>query len=234
MAILFEIAYSMAGSDMFLFHELGGLVVKAVWVILVLDVIIGIGYSICSIEEYVSSRESHEEWYQNDMTYWNNAKSNYENSQRNLPIYRNQLAKCREEIKNAERECSNVYSPNIIALQFRDVYSATYLYRYFSTSMEDDLDKIIQTLLLDKIQNTLLQIKDELRNIFDSLSSMNCYLSCMSSEIKSISSTTEATQKSIANMETNDELKMNYLNMIRCNTGLTAYVSTANFLNSFR
>ena len=100
--------------------------------------------------------------------------------------------------------------------------------------MEDDLDKIIQTLLLDKIQNTLLQIKDELRNIFDSLSSMNCYLSCMSSEIKSISSTTEATQKSIANMETNDELKMNYLNMIRCNTGLTAYVSTANFLNSFR
>lgn len=142
----------------------------------------------------------------------------------NIKIEYNQVCKKRKEI----------YSANIIPDQYRDVYSVTYLYRYFSTSKENDLDKVIQTLLLDNIQHTLIDIKEEIISINSSFTSMNNYLNNITGKINELNFTSLENQKKIAEIEKNSELQNNYLDVIKCNTKAAAYFNAATYLNSFR
>ena len=62
-----------------------------------------------------------------------------------LEQQRQYLVKRRKEAAELSKD---LYDINIIPSRFRNIYPISYLYYYFSTSREDDLYKIIQTMLL--------------------------------------------------------------------------------------
>lgn len=54
-------------------------------------------------------------------------------------------------LQEAKEKLQSVYSANIIPNKYRSVYVAYYLYDYISSSHETDIDRVLQTMLLDQI-----------------------------------------------------------------------------------
>lgn len=54
-------------------------------------------------------------------------------------------------LQEAKEKLQSVYSVNIIPNKYRSVYVAYYLYDYISSSHETDIDRVLQTMLLEQI-----------------------------------------------------------------------------------
>ena len=54
-------------------------------------------------------------------------------------------------LQEAKENLQSVYSVNIIPNKYRSVYVAYYLYDYINSSHETDIDRVLQTMLLDQI-----------------------------------------------------------------------------------
>ena len=54
-------------------------------------------------------------------------------------------------LQEAKEKLQSVYSANIIPNKYRSVYVAYYLYDYISSSHETDIDRVLQTMLLEQI-----------------------------------------------------------------------------------
>lgn len=214
------------------------------------------------IRNYNSDIKSAQEDYKSRVTFHNSqlkTAREYEASLSSLTRDRNDAI---TQLKRTQDELSTAYGVNIIPNKYRNIYAAYYLYDYFSSSRETDLDKILQTMLLDKIVDKLDHIISQQQDIIlnqrmtmaiqekQSEQFQQSHLAQMQSMARieknqqlqndSQKKLTEqllqnrhAQMESIARMEKNQQLQNDYLAMIDTNARTTNYFVTADYINKY-
>lgn len=147
-------------------------------------------------------------------------KSALSGFQRHLTILKNRL-------DDAEEIRTKIYGVNVIPGKYRNKYVAYYLYDYFNTSRENDLDKIIQTLLLDEIKQRLDKIIVQNEEI---LLNQRVQIALQERQNRAIAENHREELQNIARLERNQELQIDYQNMIAKNQELTNFFLAADYL----
>ena len=122
------------------------------------------------------------------------------------------------------------YGVNIIPNKYRDIYVAYYLYDYFSSSRETDLDKILQTMLLDQIVERLDRIIDQQEEI---ILNQRMAMALQEKQSEQLQQNHRAQLQAIARVEQNQQLQNDYLAMIDTNTRITNFFVTADYINKY-
>lgn len=142
-----------------------------------------------------------------------------------------ELATLKSRLDEARKMRSKVYSVNIIAGNYRNKYAAYYLYDYFRTSRETDLDKIIQTLLLEEIKEKL----DNIIALYEEMIFVQRYqVALQEQQNKAISDNHIRELQQIARLERNQQLQIDYQNMIAQNQQLTNFFLAADYIQKYR
>lgn len=134
-------------------------------------------------------------------------------------------------MKEAEKLRSDTYSVNIIPSRYRTIHAAYYLYDYFESGRETDLDKIIQTMLLDEIiprmDKLIMQNQEILLN-------QRRQLALQEQQNRAIAKNHREQMRRIARMERNQELQLDYQRMIERNQEVTNFFLAADYLERHR
>ncbi|WP_455501165.1 hypothetical protein [Gemmiger sp.] len=125
---------------------------------------------------------------------------------------------------------TTAYGVNIIPNKYRDIYVAYYLYDYFSSSRETDLDKVLQTMLLDQIVERLDRIIDQQEEI---ILNQRMELALQEKQSAQLQENHRAQLQAIARVEQNQQLQSDYLAMIDTNTRITNFFVTADYINKY-
>lgn len=149
--------------------------------------------------------------------------SRLKHAEQNIDVVKRQLY-------NARNLRQQVYGVNIIPKQYRNVYAAYYLYDYFSTSRETDLDRVIQTLLLDEIKQRLDKIISQMEEM---ILNQRYQTALQEKQNAMIASNHREQMNRIARMERNQELQMDYQNMIAQNQNVTNFILTLDYLQKY-
>ena len=159
---------------------------------------------------------------------WRAQKSGWKASSDKLRAKQNQAEKNLDMAKTLR---AKLYSVNIIATKYRSIHAAYYLYDYFSTSRETDLDKIIQTMLLEEIIQRLDKIIAQLQDV---LLNQRRQIAIQDSQNRMIAENHREEMKRIANMEKNQELQLDYQHMIERNQEVTNFFLAADYIERHR
>lgn len=144
--------------------------------------------------------------------------------QRELQELHNHLIKAR----NLRHE---VYSVNIIPSRYRNVHVAYYLYDFFYSSRETDLEKTIQTMLLDEIIQRLDQIIVQNEAI---LLNQRMQLAMQENQNRMMAENNRKELQAIARLEQNQQLQLDYQNMINANQMVTNFFLAADYIERHR
>lgn len=154
-----------------------------------------------------------------------------------LPARRAELDKARQELSalrtnyaNATTLRNRTYDINIVPRQYRNIYAVYYLYDFFSTSRENDLEKVIQTFVLEEIKQKLDKIIRQNENI---LLNQRVQLALQEQQNRVISENHRNELKQLAKMERNQELQLDYQKMITANQEVTNFLLAADFYKKY-
>jgi len=160
----------------------------------------------------------------------------YEENQKQLPALRYAEEKQHEATVSAKKRLDEVsqlrqtlYNVNIIPNRYRNVRVACYLYDYFNTSHENDLDKILQTMLLDEINQKMDKVLVKLEDI---IINQRYQIALQEKQNHMIQRNHEEEMRSLAKLAKNQELQSEYLQMIETNTSVTSFFTTANYFQT--
>lgn len=147
-----------------------------------------------------------------------------------LEIKRQELSALKIRLNEADATRKNIYSVDIIAKKYRDVSVAYYLYDYFNTSRETDLDRIIQTLLLDEIKQQLAKIIAQNEEI---ILTQRYQIALQEQQNRIATENHRRELQQFARLERNQELQTDYLNMIEANQETTNFFLAADYINKY-
>lgn len=170
--------------------------------------ILALSFGIITLNKKQQSKNNLEAAYQMHHLTLEINKKNRAKIQDDLYQRRQDLATLTKRYSDAKKLRDNVYSVNIIPSIYRDKYAAYYLYDYFRTSHENDLDKIIQTLLLDEIRQKL--DKTIVQNEEIALA-QRYQIALQESQNKVIAENHQELLQKIAQLESNQELQQKML-----------------------
>ena len=163
--------------------------------------------------------------------------SHYENLMKQARYYQSHLDSftCSRDdsiihLKTVKNNLAAAYGVNIIPNKYRDIYVAYYLYDYFSSSRETDLDKILQTMLLDQIVERLDRIIDQQEEI---ILNQRMAMALQEKQSEQLQQNHRAQLQAIARVEQNQQLQNDYLAMIDTNTRITNFFVTADYINKY-
>jgi len=145
----------------------------------------------------------------------------------NLPAQRSLLQQNTQKLNELKSKLhkarilrENIYDVNIIPTQYRDIYSAYYLYDYFKSGRENDLDKIIQTMLLDEIRRQLQTVVMQNEQI---LLNQRMQIALQEKNNEMLAANHEQEMRQLAKMESNQQLQKDYQKMIMENQMVTNF-----------
>ncbi|MBP9990437.1 MAG: hypothetical protein KBT45_03310 [Bacteroidales bacterium] len=132
-----------------------------------------------------------------------------------------------EQLREAQKLRGAVYDVNIIPLKYRNLHVAYFLYDYINSCYENDLDKIIQTLLLDEIS----QKPDEMIAQNEEML-LNQRHQIAVQELQDPSETEQhrGELQQLAELEQNQELQGIYQTMIAKNKQVTDFFLAADYI----
>lgn len=133
-------------------------------------------------------------------------------------------------LQEAKENLQSVYSVNIIPNKYRSVYVAYYLYDYISSSHETDIDRVLQTMLLDQIIAKLDKIIAQQEEI---ILNQRMQLAKQDALLAQSKKQHEEQMKAISNLEENQQIQNDYLAMTEANTRITSYFVTADYINKY-
>lgn len=96
-------------------------------------------------------KEAVEETYQEEKKDYERMMALANEGRPDLPNQIDDYNAAVSHLQEAKENLQSVYSVNIIPNKYRSVYVAYYLYDYISSSHETDIDRVLQTMLLDQI-----------------------------------------------------------------------------------
>ena len=133
-------------------------------------------------------------------------------------------------LQEAKENLQSVYSVNIIPNKYRSVYVAYYLYDYINSSHETDIDRVLQTMLLDQIIAKLDKIIAQQEEI---ILNQRMQLAKQDALLAQSKKQHEEQMKAISNLEENQQMQNDYLAMTEANTRITSYFVTADYINKY-
>lgn len=203
-----------------------------------LGALVPIGIALIMIFGWISDdnaqQKSAQKKYETEMYWYEKEMQNNEVWRNNLPQYRIALQRERQYLDvlnqhliEARSLRNEVYGVNIIPSKYRTVHVAYYLYDYFVSCRENDLDKIIQTMLLDEIIQKLDKIIMQNEEII-----LNQRIQqAMQEQQNRIQAEHQRKElQAFARMERNQELQMDYQHMIAKNQVVTNFLLAAEYL----
>lgn len=177
-------------------------------------------------KEAKDNEEAAEYKYQKELAKYNACQQALERRTPEIRYFENAIAQYQQELKIAKQLLSNLYDVNIIPMQYRNIYSAVYLYQYFDTSLSNDIDAILQTFILEEIKakvDEIISLKREeliegrilIANQYTAIEAQNEHNSYMESKARQIAASME--EQTV------------YLSMIEADTRTNAFFSAANY-----
>lgn len=133
-----------------------------------------------------------------------------------------------KRIKEVETLRKEVYDSNIIPKQYRNIYATHFLYEYFSTSQESDLDKIIQLFVLEEIKAKLDQIIEQQTEM---LLNQRCMLAKQEYANKIARENHEQNMRQIAMLNQNVAHQGRYLEMINTHLMVSNYFAYHEYID---
>lgn len=170
------------------------------------------------------------ERYQKEKNYNEEVKKNIPHQQQMLQKEQQFLSTLQQQLYSAQRLRDNVYSVNVIPSRYRNIHVAYYLYDYFNSCRETDLDKIIQTMLLDEIIQRLDRIIAQNEQI---MLNQRMHLAMQEKQNRMMAEQHREEMKSIARMEKNQQLQLDYQDMIAKNQMVTNFFLEADYLRKY-
>ncbi len=129
-------------------------------------------------------------------------------------------------LQEAKEKLQSVYSVNIIPNKYRSVYVAYYLYDYISSSHETDIDRVLQTMLLDQIIAKLDKIIAQQEEI---ILNQRMQLAKQDALLAQSKKQHEEQMKAISNLEENQQMQNDYLAMTEALPYLPIHMKAPNF-----
>lgn len=133
-------------------------------------------------------------------------------------------------LQEAEKNLQQVYAVNIIPNKYRTIYVAYYLYDYISSCRETDVDRVLQTMLLEQIIAKLDKIIAQQEEII-----LNQRMQLAKQDYLIAQSKQQHTEqmKILYGLEKNQQIQNDYLAMTEANTRITNYFVTADYINKY-
>lgn len=175
-------------------------------------------------------KEAVEETYQEEKKDYERMMALANEGRPDLPNQINDYNAAVSHLQEAKEKLQSVYSANIIPNKYRSVYVAYYLYDYISSSHETDIDRVLQTMLLDQIIAKLDKIIAQQEEI---ILNQRMQLAKQDALLAQSKKQHEEQMKAISNLEENQQMQNDYLAMTEANTRITNYFVTADYINKY-
>lgn len=131
-----------------------------------------------------------------------------------------------EEVKQLREKA---YSANIIPRQYRNIYAVHYLYEYMDTSQENDLDRVIQTFVLEEIKSRLDSIIEQQTEI---ILNQRCLIAKQEQSSKIMIENHKQKMQQLAMLNENSVNQTKYLQMINTNLAVSNYFAYHDYIRS--
>lgn len=155
-----------------------------------------------------------------------------------LPARRRELDKANEELGNlrtnyasAKKLRNQAYGINVVPRQYRNIYAVYYLYDFFSTSKETNLENVIQTFVLEEIKQKLDKIIQQNEQI---ILNQRVQIALQENQNRTIANNHRLEMQKLAKMECNQELQLDYQKMIETNQEVTNFILATDFSMKYR
>lgn len=175
-------------------------------------------------------KEAVEETYQEEKKDYERMMALANEGRPDLPNQIDDYNAAVSHLQEAKEKLQSVYSANIIPNKYRSVYVAYYLYDYISSSHETDIDRVLQTMLLDQIIAKLDKIIAQQEEI---ILNQRMQLAKQDALLAQSKKQHEEQMKAISNLEENQQMQNDYLAMTEANTRITSYFVTADYINKY-
>lgn len=175
-------------------------------------------------------KEAVEETYQEEKKDYERMMALANEGRSDLPNQIDYYNAAVSHLQEAKENLQSVYSVNIIPNKYRSVYVAYYLYDYISSSHETDIDRVLQTMLLDQIIAKLDKIIAQQEEI---ILNQRMQLAKQDALLAQSKKQHEEQMKAISNLEENQQMQNDYLAMTEANTRITNYFVTADYINKY-
>lgn len=175
-------------------------------------------------------KEAVEETYQEEKKDYERMMALANEGRPDLPNQIDDYNAAVSHLQEAKEKLQSVYSVNIIPNKYRSVYVAYYLYDYISSSHETDIDRVLQTMLLDQIIAKLDKIIAQQEEI---ILNQRMQLAKQDALLAQSKKQHEEQMKAISNLEENQQMQNDYLAMTEANTRITNYFVTADYINKY-
>ena len=175
-------------------------------------------------------KEAVEETYQEEKKDYERMMALANEGRPDLPNQIDDYNAAVSHLQEAKEKLQSVYSANIIPNKYRSVYVAYYLYDYISSSHETDIDRVLQTMLLDQIIAKLDKIIAQQEKI---ILNQRMQLAKQDALLAQSKKQHEEQMKAISNLEENQQMQNDYLAMTEANTRITNYFVTADYINKY-
>lgn len=203
----------------------------------VLGFIFGGFMIVCGIIGYFEEKGQVEVKYQEALARYEQIKNENEKMLSFQPKQRENLAKYQRELPKLESQLirarylrSSVYDVNVIPKQYRNIYAAYYLYDFFSSGRETDLEKVIQTFVLEEIKQRLDKIIVQNEQI---ILNQRVQMAMQEQQNCAIAENHREQMRRLAKMESNQELQLDYQRMIEKNQEVTNFILAADFYKKY-
>ena len=170
------------------------------------------------------------ESFQNDIEEYENLLALANSYRAILPSQINDYNTTVSHLQEAKEKLQQVYSVNIIPNKYRTIYVAYYLYDYISSCRETDVDRVLQTMLLEQIIAKLDKIIAQQEEII-----LNQRMQLAKQDYLIAQSKQQHTEqmKILYGLEKNQQIQNHYLAMTEANTRITNYFVTADYINKY-
>lgn len=170
------------------------------------------------------------ESFQNDIEEYENLLALANSYRAILPSQINDYNTTVSHLQEAKEKLQQVYSVNIIPNKYRTIYVAYYLYDYISSCRETDVDRVLQTMLLEQIIAKLDKIIAQQEEII-----LNQRMQLAKQDYLIAQSKQQHTEqmKILYGLEKNQQIQNDYLTMTEANTRITNYFVTADYINKY-
>lgn len=175
-------------------------------------------------------KEAVEETYQEEKKDYERMMALANEGRPDLPNQIDDYNAAVSHLQEAKEKLQSVYSANIIPNKYRSVYVAYYLYDYISSSHETDIDRVLQTMLLEQIIAKLDKIIAQQEEI---ILNQRMQLAKQDALLAQSKKQHEEQMKAISNLEENQQMQNDYLAMTEANTRITNYFVTADYINKY-
>ncbi len=216
---------------------LGVLLLLLLWVndgfLIFMFLLCAIVATVCGLglwSEYSGTREENGRRYtnyKNELNQYNQQQQADELARKSrLPGIQAEINALLEQIQRVDTLLQQAYSANVIPGHYRNIYAAVFLYQFFSESMSDDLDQVLQMFVLEEIKDRLdriianqeemiLQQRFMVANQRASLEEQRRHAAKMESKMEHLALSAEEQDR--------------YLRMIETNTATTAWLAKIDF-----